>query len=424
MLEDLRSQGNDLHEVLVAKLARHRAEDAGTARVVLRAEDDGRVLVETNGGAILPAEFARGPDDDRLDHLALLHLAAGRRNRHGGCDDVADGGVLAVMAAHHPDQQDLTRTRVVRHLQPRLLLDHGDCYFAFSTMATTRQRLSCESGRTSMIRTRSPTLHWFCSSCALNRVACWMCFLYFGCSLSVCTRTMTVLSILSLMTVPGRVLRIARSTAWSSLLTSVTSETSQTLAWHSSAARVGRGPAAARLGGRRLRRGRGLAGALLEEDLGQDLGQVVAHVPDLAVVLQLAGRHLEAQVEQLLAGVLELLLQIRHGKGLEVFHLHFFPPPLAGFAGAAALGAAAAFGAAPGAAFGAAPGAGFTDGAAPGAALGPRAGAAAAVGAGGAPAMPSTPSPGFSSAGPLIFTSAAALTPDLMPNVRGFIGSL
>src|ERR1700730_45867 len=211
MLEDLRSQGNDLHEVLVAKLARHRAEDAGAARVVLRAEDDGRVLIDPNGGAIQPAEFARGPDDDRLDHLALLHLAAGRRDRDGGRDDVADGRVLAGVAGHHPDQQDLTRPRGFRHLQPRLLLDHGDGYFAFSTMATTRQRLSCESGRVSMIRTRSPTLHWFCSSCALNRVACWMCFLYFGCSLRVCTRTMTVLSILSLMTVPVRVLRIARS---------------------------------------------------------------------------------------------------------------------------------------------------------------------------------------------------------------------
>src|SRR6267143_1215809 len=219
MLEDLRSQGYDLHEVLVAQLARHRPEDAGAARVVLRAEDDGRVLVETNRGAILPAEFARGPDDDRLDHLALFHLAAGRRDRHGGRDDVADGGVLAVVTAHHPDQQDLTRTRVVRHLQPRLLLDHRNRYFAFSTMATTRQRLSCESGRVSMIRTRSPTLHWFCSSCALNRVACWMCFLYFGCSLSVCTRTMTVLSILSLMTVPVRVLRMARTVVGCSSVT-------------------------------------------------------------------------------------------------------------------------------------------------------------------------------------------------------------
>src|SRR5205807_5964632 len=190
---------------------RDRPEDAGAARVVLRAEDDRGVLVEADGGAVLAAELARGAHDDRLDDLALLHLAAGRRHRHGGRDDVADGGVLPVMAAHHPDQQDLTRTRVVRYLQPRLLLDHGDRYFAFSTMATTRQRLSCEIGRVSMIRTRSPILHWFCSSCALNRVDCRTCFLYFGCSLSVCTRTTTVLSILSLMTVPVRVLRIARS---------------------------------------------------------------------------------------------------------------------------------------------------------------------------------------------------------------------
>src|SRR5207244_5716597 len=147
----------------------------------------------------------------RLDYLTFLDLAAGCGNRHRGRDHVADGGVFAVMAAHHPDQQDLPRTGVVRHLQPRLLLNHDYGYFAFSTMATTRQRLSCESGRVSMIRTRSPTLHWFCSSWALKRVDCWMCFLYLRCSLRVCTRTTTVLSILSLMTVPVRVLRIARS---------------------------------------------------------------------------------------------------------------------------------------------------------------------------------------------------------------------
>src|SRR2546428_363428 len=136
-------------------------------------------------------------------------------------------------------------------------------------------------------------------------------------------------------------------------------------------------------------------------DRGQNLGQVLAHVPDLAMVLQLAGRHLEAQVEQLLTGVLELLLQVGHRQPLEIFHLHFLPPPLAGLAGAAA----AALGAAPGAAFGAAPGAALIDGAAPGAAFGPFAAAPAATA--GTPAMapgipPSATSPGFSSAGPSI----------------------
>src|SRR5205823_405783 len=210
-LQHLRGQGNDLHEVFVAKLARHRAEDPRAAGVVLRAEDNGSVLVETDGRAIHTAELARGADHDGLDDFALLHLATRRRHGDGRGDDVADGGVFAVVPAHHPDQQDLARSRVVRHLQPRLLLDHNDGYFAFSTMATTRQRLSCDSGRVSMMRTRSPTLHWFCSSCALNRVDCWMCFLYFGCSLSVCTRTTDRKSVVSLMTVPVRVLRMSRS---------------------------------------------------------------------------------------------------------------------------------------------------------------------------------------------------------------------
>src|SRR6202171_309896 len=134
-------------------------------------------------------------------------------------------------------------------------------------------------------------------------------------------------------------------------------------------------------------------------DRGQDLGQVLAHVPDLTMILQLAGRHLEAQVEQLLARVLELLLQVKHRQALQIFHLHFLAPPLAGLAGTAA----------------------------PGAAFGPF--AAGPTAAAGAPAIepgtpPSATSPGLSSAGPLIFTSAAALTPDLIPSVRVFIGSL
>src|SRR5205807_5395231 len=57
-LEHLRCQGNDFHEVLVAKLAGHRPEDSGPARVVLRAEDDGRVLVESDRRAVRAAEFS------------------------------------------------------------------------------------------------------------------------------------------------------------------------------------------------------------------------------------------------------------------------------------------------------------------------------------------------------------------------------
>src|SRR5262249_49006892 len=46
MLEHLRRKADDLHEVALAQLARHRAEDAGAARVVLRVDDHRGVLVE------------------------------------------------------------------------------------------------------------------------------------------------------------------------------------------------------------------------------------------------------------------------------------------------------------------------------------------------------------------------------------------
>jgi len=45
-------------------------------------------------------------------------------------------------------------------------------------------------------------------------------------------------------------------------------------------------------------------------DLGQNLGQVSPDVPDLPVVLKLAGRHLKPQVEQLLPGTLQVFLEI------------------------------------------------------------------------------------------------------------------
>src|SRR5919198_4946612 len=176
-LEHLRRQGNDLHEVLVAKLAGNRPEDSGATRIVLRAQDHSGVLVKAKRRAIGAPKLACGPDHDCFDDLGLLHLPSRSGDGDGGGDDIANRGVLAVVTAHHPDQQDFARSRVIRHLQSRLLLDHGDRYLAFSTMATTRQRLSCEIGRVSMMRTRSPTLHWFCSSWALNRVDCRMCFL-------------------------------------------------------------------------------------------------------------------------------------------------------------------------------------------------------------------------------------------------------
>src|SRR3954466_1398913 len=67
--EHLRSQCNNLHELLVAQLAAHGAEDAGAARVPVVAEDDGGVLVEADVRAVGTAALLDGADDDGLAAL-------------------------------------------------------------------------------------------------------------------------------------------------------------------------------------------------------------------------------------------------------------------------------------------------------------------------------------------------------------------
>src|SRR3954447_21475679 len=77
--EHLRGQRDDLHELLVAQLAAHRAEDAGAARVTVVAEDDRRVLVEADVGAVRTPALLHRAHDDRLDDVALLDVPAGDR---------------------------------------------------------------------------------------------------------------------------------------------------------------------------------------------------------------------------------------------------------------------------------------------------------------------------------------------------------
>src|SRR5215471_4852397 len=95
MLENLRREGDDLHEVAVAQLARHRAEDARPARVVLGVDDHGGVLVEADVGAVVAAEALARAHDDRGDDLALLDRPLRVGLFHGRGDDVAHVGVAA-----------------------------------------------------------------------------------------------------------------------------------------------------------------------------------------------------------------------------------------------------------------------------------------------------------------------------------------
>src|SRR4051794_36096940 len=153
MLEHLRRERHDLHEVALAKFTCDGPEDAGPARVVLRVDDHGRVLVEGDVGAVVAAELLLRAHDDRLDDLALLDrpLRVGLLDRGG--DHIADAGVAAARAAHHADAEDLARAGVVGHLEACLVLDH----LARSRTSTSRQRLLRDIGRHSMTRTVSPS---------------------------------------------------------------------------------------------------------------------------------------------------------------------------------------------------------------------------------------------------------------------------
>src|SRR5687768_15388902 len=91
--EHLRSERDDAHELLVAQLAAHRAEDAGSARVAVGLEQHGGVLVELDVRAVGTTALLDGAHDDGLDDLALLDVAARDRVLDGGDDRVADTGV-------------------------------------------------------------------------------------------------------------------------------------------------------------------------------------------------------------------------------------------------------------------------------------------------------------------------------------------
>src|SRR4029077_14895067 len=155
---------DDLHEVPFPQLARDGAEDAGPTRVALLVDDHRGVLVEGDRRAVVSSERLLRPDDDRAHDLPFLDSALRGRRLDGADDDVADPRVAAMVAANDADAEDLAGAGVVGDPEAGFLLDH----FAASTTSARRQRFVAESGRVSTMRTTSPTLAAFDSSCAWN----------------------------------------------------------------------------------------------------------------------------------------------------------------------------------------------------------------------------------------------------------------
>jgi hypothetical protein len=120
-------EADDLHVVLGAQLADHRAEDAGADRLVVVVDQHRGVAVEPDRAAVFAAHFLGGADDDRLADVAFLDAAPRDRFLDRHHDDVAHGGVFPLGAAEHLDALDPSRARIVGDVQIGLHLDHGRC---------------------------------------------------------------------------------------------------------------------------------------------------------------------------------------------------------------------------------------------------------------------------------------------------------
>ena len=74
-LKYFRSQGNDLHEVFIAKFSSYRSEDTRTFRSLVFFDDNCGVFIETDIGTVCAAQAFYTANDNCLNDIALLNRA-------------------------------------------------------------------------------------------------------------------------------------------------------------------------------------------------------------------------------------------------------------------------------------------------------------------------------------------------------------
>src|ERR1700693_5128459 len=104
---------NDLHELHIPQLARHRPEDTRADGLELVGQQDGRVGVETDQRPVGAAHSAFGAHHAGVVHFALLDFAARDGVLDADLDDIADGGIAPFGAAQHLDAHAALGTAVI-----------------------------------------------------------------------------------------------------------------------------------------------------------------------------------------------------------------------------------------------------------------------------------------------------------------------
>src|SRR5262245_64632436 len=75
--DHFRRERDDLHELALAQLARHGAENARPLGLLLVVDQHGGVLVEADVGAVLATNLLHRTNQNRLVHVTLLDLGPG-----------------------------------------------------------------------------------------------------------------------------------------------------------------------------------------------------------------------------------------------------------------------------------------------------------------------------------------------------------
>src|SRR5277367_2119085 len=185
----LRRERNDLHEALVAQLARHRTKHARTHRLAYFVDQNGGVRIEPDVRSVLAAGLLAHADDYAPHHFTLLDGRFGRGFTNAGRNNVTQAGAQSQISAARQNTLQLAGAAVIGHLQDGAHPNHdflppfflGDfepevgCVVsrstadgstatctAFRSTSPSRQRFSLLIGRHSMIRTVSP----ICALCS------------------------------------------------------------------------------------------------------------------------------------------------------------------------------------------------------------------------------------------------------------------
>src|SRR5258708_24776682 len=130
---------NDLHELHIPQLARHRPEDTRADRLELVGQQDGRVGVEADQRPVGAAHAALGAHHDGVIHFAFLDFAARDGVLDADLDDIAGGGIAPLGAAQHLYAHAALGAPVIGYIQYGSHLNHVNPLFGSRTLYDAHQ---------------------------------------------------------------------------------------------------------------------------------------------------------------------------------------------------------------------------------------------------------------------------------------------